>query len=166
MPVIMLQIANAPGNKVTFEVKFPGGSWLSMGDPVPRFVNCPRAGFEVHDLYHFTLLSESGWSAVLGILMGGDRGGVFGGPDALAEEAMILDRFLPEPNSAAKNAALLNGAVRAEHIAAALDRGDAVKALVLANLDAGAPTVLPIKVPAAFIEKAVNWMNAAADAAA
>ena len=48
--------------KMTPEV---AGEWTAFGDPVPLFSTGPRAGFHVHDLYHLTLLAETGWSAVL-----------------------------------------------------------------------------------------------------
>ena len=46
----------------------PALAVAAFGDPVPVFLSGVRAGFHVHDVYHLTLLAETGFSAVLDIL--------------------------------------------------------------------------------------------------
>ena len=84
------------GANVQIRCQFPQltQTIVKLGDPVPVFTEGPKAGFHAHDVAHVMLLCETGWSAVLDILLAGKNNGVFGGPDALAEEAVILGWFM------------------------------------------------------------------------
>lgn len=148
------------GEKTAIEYRFDTDhDWSAFGDPVPTFKTGPLAGFEVHDLYHLTLLAETGWSAVLGILLCGDRAGVFGGPGALAEEGVVMDWFLRAHNSPAKSTALLN-AVGANVEPTGVERSrvrglkavEAAKARLAAT---GTVTLTIADVPAAFKVRAL-----------
>lgn len=77
---------------VEIGVMFPTLSrfWLALGDALVPVTEGARAGFHAHDVMHVAMLCETNWSPVLGILLGGDRNGVFGGPPALGEEGLVM----------------------------------------------------------------------------
>lgn len=149
------------GAKCAIHYRFDtDADWFPFGDPVPVFKSGAIAGFEVHDLYHLTLLAETGWSAVLGILLAGDRGGVFGGPGALAEEAVVMDWFMLAKNNATKSAALLNG-IGAGITPAALERarlrGAAAVTVARSTLHArGSATLRIDDIPASFKDRVLK----------
>lgn len=147
---IRLRFRNVAGGKVAMDHQWASDSlWYAFGDPVPLDEG-PHTAFGVHDLYHFSLMAEAGWSEVLEQLLAGKNDGVFGGLDALREEAVVLDRYLMYPNTIAKSTALLGYRVSKQHLKAALERGDKVKDLVCSKLRKGESPICTIRLPIQF----------------
>lgn len=157
--------------------------WHAFGDPVPASLTGELAGFHAHDVYHFALLAETGWSAVLEILMAGANGGTFGGPGALAEEAVVMDVFagrIHGANAAAKSAALLNSAgakaaakaagrspITAAQVRRAAKRGSAAMAALKVRMTAKGWAIVTIAdLPADFRERSIAWRQRSAMLAA
>jgi hypothetical protein len=137
-----------------------GDRWAAFGDPVPVFSVGPRAGFHAHDVYHLTLLAETGWSAVLEILLAGARDGVFGGVEALAEEAVVLQHYLAiaDPRWVVE---MLDGAVTdVDAVARALRRGDEARYHVLRQLASRGVAQARIEgIPASFVARSRAWLD-------
>jgi hypothetical protein len=134
-----------------------------FGDPVPVFAVGVRAGFHVHDVYHLTLLSETGFSEVLEILLAGARGGVFGGVDALAEEAIVLEHHLGtfDPELAVR---MLAGKVSdADAVKRAFGRGDELRHHALRQLARGPEAAVTVEgLPASFVARSRRYRTPSA----
>jgi len=155
-------------------------TWHAFGDPVPATLDGALAGFHVHDVYHFALLAETGWSAVLEILMAGANGGVFGGPGALAEEAVVMDLFSGKRQGAAKSARLLNSAgakaaakaagrpaVTAAALLRTAERGDGASLALKERMAAKGWAIVTIAdLPADFRDRSIAWRQRSAMLAA
>jgi hypothetical protein len=171
---IRVTFTRAPGGKCAIAMGFPaltGSTMFPFGDPVPVFATGAIAGFECHDVFHFTLLAECGISPVLDILALGANGGVFGGPGALAEEAVVLDVHLSVTNDARKSALLLSGAtgrsVNPKALARAITRGEAAHDHVLAGFKAkGVGSCLIAGIPVTWARKAIARARASSGRAA
>ena len=167
---IRFTTTGVPAGKCKIDYRFdtdPVNQWSPFGDPVPTFVGGHMDGFEVHDLYHLTLYAETGWSAVLSILLHGDRDGVFGGPGALGEEGVVMDWHMGPlvRNSDDKATALLNavGANAAvDAVRRARERGEKGTRGALATLRKTGSATTVISMPDAFVTKAIAYRQAKA----
>lgn len=141
------------------------GRWFDFGQPVPVLPN----GFHVHDLYHVGLLGETGFSEVANILLLGERDGYVSGPMALAEEAIIGDRFTRYPMNSYKAAEVLYNAVadrndpaqripiKAPQLDAVWERCDTARDLALHALHRRGEARLTTRVPVGFARAALRF---------
>lgn len=98
--------------------------WIALGDALVPVTEGARAGFEAHDVMHVAMLCETNWSPVLGILLGGDRNGVFGGPPALGEEGLVMWWYMKQRFEANTAIGFSDGGMRDRAaIRRAYDRG-------------------------------------------
>jgi len=119
-------------------------------------------GFHVHDVYHVALLGETGWSEVAEILLLGKRDGYVSGPVALAEEAVIMDRFTQRPMTPSKAAVTLWNStsdrlpVQGVQLARVFPRCDQARKGILAKLATQGTATATTRVPVTFARAAVR----------